>query len=539
MNAHERNEVTMKLECPLARAIREAYKTGVDDEKMEPYVLVDAQGEPAGRFQHGDSVIFYDLRGEREIELTQSLTDPDFDEFVTEYPFELSFTTLIEYDPHLRVKVAFPPEGEISNTLSEVVSRHGMTQAKVVESEKAVHLSFFLNGKRQEPFPGEERIFIPTPKGIANYDEHPEMEIEKVTDALIKEIEGERNLVVANFANTDVLGHIENKEAILQGLQAVDRSVERVVEAARKQGMTVMLTADHGTVEKWYYSDGTVDTGHTNSDVPFLLMDFAGYCQPDIQLRPGGALTDVAPTALQLLGIEKPEEMSGTSLIESAIRQDNHKPRRVLLLIVDGWGYREDSGGNLIHEASTPAMDRFFSEYPLTTLAAAGEAVGMPARAVGNSEAGHLHIGSGRVNYLDRIRVDRSISDGSYLENEAFVWAMDEAKKRGSALHLLGIVSFYSSHGSLDHLYALMRMAKERGVEKVFIHGFLGRRGERPEAGARYLEDVHQECKKMGLGQVVDVIGRFWSLDREHNWDRIEKTYRMLVEGQGNPVPVE
>ncbi len=506
------------MKCPLARAIREAYAAGAEDERMEPIVLVDQGGKPVGRFKDGDSVIFYDLRGEREIELTESLTDPSFNQFPVKRPLRLSFSTLIEYEPSLQVRVAFPPVGRIKNTLSEVVSRAGLEQVKIVETEKAVHLSFFLGGKRQEAFPREKRIFIPSLQGTLSLDEHPEMQVAQVTDAVVGEIEsGRRHLIVANLANTDVLGHIENEAAIRQGLYAVDTAVGRIVEAAQRANLTMIITADHGTVEKWYYPDGQIDTGHTDSPVPFVILDFARYLKEPVQMRTGGALTDVAPTALRLLGLPKPKEMTGDSLVASPLRPTGTDARRLLLLIVDGWGFREEEQGNLIAQADTPQMDRIFAEFPMTTIAAAGEAVGMPAGTVGNSEAGHLHIGAGRVIYSDRVRVDRSLADGSFYANDAFVWAMEEAKRKGTALHLLGIVSFYSSHGSLDHLFALMKMARERGVKRVFIHSFLGRRGERPEAGARYLEDVYQECKRLGLGVVVDVIGRFWSLDREHN----------------------
>jgi 2,3-bisphosphoglycerate-independent phosphoglycerate mutase len=155
---------------------------------------------------------------------------------------------------------------------------------------------------------------------------------------------------------------------------------------------------------------------------------------------------------------------------------------------------------------------------------------------VGNSEAGHLHIGAGRTVYSDRLRIDRALADGSFFENEAFLWAMEEAKAKGKSLHLLGIVSFYSSHGSLDHLLALLRLARDQAVPEVYIHALLGRRGERPEAGARYVEQVERETGKLGLGKVATVIGRYWALDREHNWDRIEKTYRALVHGEGERV---
>jgi len=155
---------------------------------------------------------------------------------------------------------------------------------------------------------------------------------------------------------------------------------------------------------------------------------------------------------------------------------------------------------------------------------------------VGNSEVGHLHLGAGRRIYSDRLRIDRAIQDGCFFENEAFLWAMGGAKREGKNLHLLGIVSFFSSHGSVGHLRALLRLAKREKADGLYLHAMLGRRGERKESGHRYMEMIEKEMEDLGLGRVVSVIGRYWSLDREENWDRIEKTYRMLVYGEGTAV---
>jgi 2,3-bisphosphoglycerate-independent phosphoglycerate mutase len=149
---------------------------------------------------------------------------------------------------------------------------------------------------------------------------------------------------------------------------------------------------------------------------------------------------------------------------------------------------------------------------------------------------GHLHIGAGRVVPSDRLRIEKAIDNGSFTENLALRWAMEGAFTDGTNLHLLGIVSFYSSHGSIEHLRALLQMAKIIGTPDVFIHGMLGRRGEKPESGAIYVEELESECEKYGYGKFVSLIGRFWSLDREQNWDRIEKSYRWLVQGEGRKV---
>jgi len=513
----------------MADAVRAAYRAGEDDEAMEPIVLVDESGSPVGRIKDGDYVIFYNLRGEREVELSQSLTDPAFSEFARP-PMTVRLATMIEYDKELDVQVAFPPVTEIRDTLSETVSAFGLRQVKVVESEKSIHLTYFLNGRRKEPFPGEESKIVPS-LHVADYTTAPEMQAAEVAQATIQTLEDrDIDLVITNFANVDVVGHSENAAAIKHAVSTVDKQIGRVVEAANRQGVSTLIIADHGTVEKWLYPDGAIDTGHTDSEVPCVLIS---PDLPEAGIRDGGALTDVAPTLLELLAVPQPAAMTGRSLLVGTIPQQR---RRALLIIADGWGERDDPYGNLLLEAETPQMDRLQATCPSTRLQASGEAVGMPAGTVGNSEVGHLHIGAGRQLFSDRVRVNRAIADGSFDNNEAFLWAMRGAKQAGTQLHLLGIISFYSSHGSVEHLKALLRLAKREGLSDVFVHGMLGRRGERPESGALYVEEIEKETERLGVGRFVSIIGRFWSLDREENWDRIEKSYRWLVYGEGRHV---
>ena len=520
---------------PMAEAVRTAYRAGQEDESLEPLVRVAGDGQPVGSIQNGDYVIFYDIRGEREIELTSVFVDRDFPHFPRP-PMTVHFATMIDYHPDLDVQVAFPPQGRLENTLFEIVSRAGLRQTKVVESEKAIHVSFFLNGKGQGAFPGEERIIIDSPRPAAHSEMPPEMKAAEVADAAIKALRDPGNaLVTVNFCNVDVIGHIENPDAIRTAVETVDAQAGRLVQAARAAGVTTVLTADHGTVERWYYPDGAIDTGHTDSPVPVIVIE--PNESDGARLREGGALTDVAPTVLQLMGLPQPGAMTGQSLISgSQTAPEVGGQQRVLLLILDGWGIGDGGQGDLIAQASTPMMDSLAAEWPSTQIQASGPPVGMPEGTVGNSESGHLHIGGGRVVAADRVRINQALEDGSWFENEAFLWAMRGARRDGTRLHLLGIVSFYSSHGSVDHLLALMEMARREGVPDVYMHSMLGRRGERPESGAIYIEQVEREAERLGTGQLATVIGRFWSLDREEHWDRIEKTYRMLVEGRGESV---
>jgi 2,3-bisphosphoglycerate-independent phosphoglycerate mutase len=522
---------TRFLDCSLPSAIRECYKLGQEDETLEPMVKVDSTGRPRGRISEGDSVIFYDIRGEREVELTRSLIDRDFPHFNRGRVLGLHFVTMITYDPAFDVGVAFPAEEQVRNTLVETITRAGLRLAKVAESEKAVHIGFFLNGKNDAVFPGEERFIIPSPQGVASYAQTPEMSAAQVAREVASKIgDPVYPVVIANLANVDVVGHVEDRAAVLRAIEATDAALGEIVEVCRRQAVTLIVTSDHGTVEEWLYPDGSINTGHTENPVPFVLADFSGR-EKAPALRPAGELADVAPTVLDLLGLDSPAEMSGRSLIAGPAAGP---PRaKVALLILDGWGLREAVYGNIIRAARTPCFDLLWSEFPHCALQAAGGAVGMPDHTVGNSEAGHLHIGAGRRIFLDRVRIDRAIEEGSFFKNPVFLGAAVEAKRKGRALHLMGIVSHYSSHGTLDHLFALLRLAKKEAVPEVYIHGFIGRRGEKPESGAIYVEKVEAMAKELGLGEVVTVMGRHWPLDREHNWDRVEKAYRALVQGAG------
>ncbi len=285
----------------LSRYIRRGYRLGQEDETLLPHLLGCRMGLPQGRIKPADGVIFFNIRGEREIELTESLTGEKFDKFPVAAGLNLSFATMIEYKKGLPVQVAFPPEGAIKDTLSEVLSRHGKKQLKITEGEKAFHVGYFFSGKRESLFPGEDRIVIPTRKDVTLFDEAPEMSIEPLTATLIETLQaGQYNFILANLPNVDVVGHVDKEAPVLKAIEAVDRAARLIIAAAQKAGYSIIVTADHGSAEHWYYPDGTVDTGHTDSPVPFVLIH-----PESLALRESGDLTDVAPTVLHLLGLPK------------------------------------------------------------------------------------------------------------------------------------------------------------------------------------------------------------------------------------------
>ncbi len=212
----------------------------------------------------------------------------------------------------------------------------------------------------------------------------------------------------------------------------------------------------------------------------------------------------------------------------------NKIPKPVVLVVLDGWGVAQDYAGNAITQANTPVMDSLIEEYPATTLQASGEAVGLPWGEAGNSEVGHLSLGLGRVFYQDLPRINRSINDGSFFEHKILLKAVEKIKKYDSALHIMGLSSDGGVHASIEHLYFLLQFAQRNNLKKVYLHLILDGRDTAMDAGARFVQDVQNKIKDYGVGKIATISGRFYAMDRNNNWDRTEKAYLALTEGQGN-----
>jgi 2,3-bisphosphoglycerate-independent phosphoglycerate mutase len=300
-------EDSAPLETDPAAAISASYERGVTDEFLEP--LRTCEG---GRIQPGDSVIFWNFRPDRARELTRAFCQTDFSEFPRKTSYlHPAFVCTTEYDAGFtRVKVAFPPKCP-ANTLGEYLSELGLSQLRLAETEKYAHVTFFFNGGREEPFPGEERVLIPSPQ-VATYDLQPEMSAPDLAAEAVRRIEaGEQDVIIMNFANCDMVGHTGNYTAAVRAVEAVDACLGKVLAAAAKVGGLVLVTADHGNAEQMANADGSPMTAHTTNPVPFHIVGIGG------KLRAGGRLADIAPTMLDLLGYEVPAEMDGRSLIIS------------------------------------------------------------------------------------------------------------------------------------------------------------------------------------------------------------------------------
>ena len=287
-------------------AVRKGYDRGENDEFIMPTVVDDK-----GMVDDGDSIIFFNFRPDRAREITRAFVDKDFQEFATK-PIRVHYTCMTQYDATLNAPVAYPAENLI-DTLGEVVSRAGLKQLRIAETEKYAHVTYFFNGGKEEVNPGEDRVLIPSPK-VATYDLQPQMSAYEVRDELLARLDsGRYDLVVLNFANPDMVGHTGIFEAAVKAVEVVDGCVGEIVDRILSLGGAVLLTADHGNAEKMQDSDtGQPHTAHTTNPVPISLItsDRKSY-----RLREDGILADVAPTALELMHIPQPEAMTGRTLI--------------------------------------------------------------------------------------------------------------------------------------------------------------------------------------------------------------------------------
>jgi 2,3-bisphosphoglycerate-independent phosphoglycerate mutase len=292
-------------------AIRAAYERGETDEFIKPMVVVDADGRPVAPMRDGDALICFNYRSDRMRQIVRAMTDPAFDGFdVADRP-RLTVATLTSYDQTFELPVAFPPFS-MARIVAEVVSEQGKTMLKTAETEKYPHVTYFFNGGEEKPYAGEERILVPSQK-VATYDLMPEMSAPGVTDVLCRGIEGrQHDFILCNYANGDMVGHSGSLPATIKAVETVDRCLARVIESAERAGARLLVTADHGNCEMMIDPEtGGPHTAHTTSPVPLVLLDPA---QGDAPLRSGGALCDVGPTVLRMLGIEPPAEMTGIDL---------------------------------------------------------------------------------------------------------------------------------------------------------------------------------------------------------------------------------
>lgn len=292
------------------KAIVESYEKSVFDEFVMPTVIVKADGTPVGLVESGDSVIFFNFRPDRAIQLSQVFTNSDFRGFDRgpKCPANLHYVCLTLFSESVDGFVAYKPKN-LDNTLGEVLAQNNLKQLRTAETEKYPHVTFFFSGGRDVELPGETRILVNSPK-VATYDLQPEMSAYELAESTVKEIEsGRQDVIILNFANPDMVGHSGLLEPTIKAIEATDECLGKVVEAILAQGGVALITADHGNADVVTNPDGTRNTAHTTNPVPFIVTD------KHVTLRNDGILADIAPTMLKLLEVQQPEEMTGKSLV--------------------------------------------------------------------------------------------------------------------------------------------------------------------------------------------------------------------------------
>lgn len=285
--------------------LKASYENGVNDEFVVPFVVKGYEG-----MKNGDGAIFFNFRPDRARQLTHAFVDEKFDGFERDENLKVPFATFSQYEDGMNAAVAFPPE-HIDKTLGEIIQDHGLTQLRIAETEKYAHVTFFFNGGVEEPYKGEDRILVPSPK-VATYDLKPEMSAVEVTDKVCEAIRSEKyDFIILNYANCDMVGHTGVFPAVVKAVETVDSCVGRFVAAIKEVGGEVCITADHGNADKMMdYVNNQPFTKHTTNAVPFIVVSDRVKSVKD------GALCDIAPTLLTLAGLDIPEEMTGKNLVE-------------------------------------------------------------------------------------------------------------------------------------------------------------------------------------------------------------------------------
>lgn len=303
-----------------SKYLQECYAKDIFDEYIEPGVVFE-NDKPLALIEDGDSVIFFNYREDRVRQITKAFVLPSFGDFKREKRLRLEFVTMTEYEKDLPVSVAYPPE-TIKEGLGEIIGKNKMKQLRIAETEKYAHVTYFFNGGREEPWPGEDRLLVPSPV-VAKFDETPEMSAPEITEKLIAAIKsGKYSFILVNFANPDMVGHTGNEKASVIAVQAVDKSLSLIIPAVLEADGCLLITADHGNVEEVKnLHTGQTDTEHSSNPVPlwFITKDNHREKKAEEMVRQqnevGGLLSDVAPTVIDIMGIKKPDSMTGESLL--------------------------------------------------------------------------------------------------------------------------------------------------------------------------------------------------------------------------------
>lgn len=304
-----------KTAASAQEAMKQGYAAGETDEFITPTVVMKDSGSPVATMDDADAVLFFNFRADRAREITRALTEKTFDGFSREkFPKLAQFVCMSEYDKTFTLPIAFPSE-HVPNTFGGLIAERGLKQLRIAETEKYAHVTFFFNGGEEQVFPGEERILVPSPREVATYDLKPEMSAPQITEKVLKSISSDQfDVIILNFANADMVGHSGKMPAAIQAVETLDAQLGKIQKAIIDKGGTLIITADHGNCEKMTDENGKPHTAHTTDLVPFIVISPK---KKDLRLRELGSLADISPTMLGMLGLPKPPEMTGETMVLS------------------------------------------------------------------------------------------------------------------------------------------------------------------------------------------------------------------------------
>ncbi|MDX9703161.1 MAG: hypothetical protein RBU23_08975 [Candidatus Auribacterota bacterium] len=536
----------------LLSAIAETVEGDFSVERMGPKIVADTEGDPIGRIENydekgkGDSLIIYNVNGDEIVGLAESLSNPSFQQFPAIPNLDLSLYTMIPYSTDLNSKTAFP-KVHAETSIGKALSDAGVSQSRIVGRNRLKAMTDALDGNSVISYVPETYalIEVETPP-VDTIGDKPAYNSKEIADRTIERIrETNDRVVMTNFSAADIAGQTGSMVLAAETLDQMDQEIRRTIEAARQSGMTVVLSGTYGNIEQMLDDKDIPVRGrynsHTANPVPFVYIDDRDQrlaTELDI-MQEGLTLGAVAPTILEILGIEKPDRMTSSSVFKDfqPLRND-----RLLFITIDGIGSTPNVRGNAIDLARQKLqrenrrlyLDQLFVDQPATDLLAEGENVGLRKDKPGYADANYFAIGTGLAAEdikLEMVLIDESIQNETFKQNQVFNEAIDRALRNNTKLHLLGLVSDAEVDASIQHLEALLNLAKERGMQKndVIIHTITDGIDEAPLSATDNIKKVMKLTEEIGVGTLATIGGRYWFMNQEMENDKIEKAYNALV----------
>lgn len=526
------------------------------DQILMPVVI----GEPDdGNIKPEDAIFYINFRTDRTRQLTGVFTHTDpkegkaFTAFAVPDSFAPHFTAMTHYADTLHPHEAFGPVA-LQNTLSDYWAALGLRQLHVSETEKKAHTTFFLAGQRDVQHPLEDWVH-PQSTGL-NYAEAPEMQAAKVGDTVVDSlINKKHDVIFANFANPDMVGHTGNFEAAKKAVEAVDAQLARIIQAAEESNAVVAIFADHGNAEEMVDEKGQPHTKHTFNRVPFILklpgqpvqINFRALTDTfDDSGNPPSRLADIYPTIFGLYRWAVPKEVNGKNLIlnPETLPAFDVKQNPLVMVVLDGWGMPPEKNPrnetNAVLQADTPAYDKLIETSPWTQLYTHGKYVGLPDDIFGNSEIGHMSIGSGRTIPTDIERINNAIASGDFFQNPALLAMSQHVLDNGSKLHVLGLLTEAGVHAHQSHWDAMLEFADRKKIKEVRLHLFTDGRDGPPTGGVQLIKDFQSKIDAVNAKgnthvKIARIMGRQWAMDRDRRWGHTQLAFDAMVHGATTP----